>query len=133
MERKNFTLNNNAGKEMQLIRLYLRNPRGGSNRFEPSLNYRLLKRHSKVKRRYQIFRERCAKTSTASNDWMQLYLNSQRLMSARFHIQFTQSFNICAEDSCYGERLFVSVLRPRVESHLSLIFGSNLTSLTVLK
>src|SRR6218665_1889336 len=28
---------------------------------------------------------------------------------------------------------FVNVLRPRVESHLSLFFGSNLTSLTVLK
>src|SRR6218665_2160135 len=27
----------------------------------------------------------------------------------------------------------LSVLRPRVESHLSLFFGSNLTSLTVLK
>src|SRR6218665_3851635 len=28
---------------------------------------------------------------------------------------------------------FLSVLRPRVESHLSLFFGSNLTPLTVLK
>src|SRR6218665_2607988 len=35
--------------------------------------------------------------------------------------------------TCSITKSFLSVLRPRVESHLSLFFGSNLTPLTVLK